>query len=441
MNKKIVYVIICVTSLGFYSYGQIIYNLAGFGNSGNGPDGISANSCPLDQPWAIAIDNSGNIYFSDFTMSCIRKVNTSGIISTVAGTCGFGGNGGDGGQATITQIGSVPCVAVDNSGNLYFSSYGLRKVNTSGVISTIAGVGTSTADGIPASQSQLNWLNSIAVDATGNIYVTDLCRVRKIDLSGNITTIVGTGTCGFSGDNGLAISAQISNISIIALDGIGNLYIGDEGNFCVRKVNSSGIITTVAGIPGSSGYSGDNGPANSAQLNGIKGLGADSFGNLYITDTHRTIRKVNPSGIISTYAGTIVVNGFNGNGITAYNAWVNYPQHITTDGTGNVYFCDRDNHRVRVICSTSCLAGVEELNIENRVRIFPNPATDQLQIDSELSFENGTEIEITNMLGQVVLKIPYTNEIDVSKLSNGYYILKIENKTHKSIYSKFMKEN
>src|SRR6202008_1248054 len=135
-----------------------------------------------------------------------------------------------------------------------------------------------------------------------------------------------------------ATSAKISNASVLALDGLGNIYIGDDGNFCIRKVNSSGTITTVAGIPGSFGYSGDNGPATSAQLNDVYGLGADAFGNIYINDSHRTMRKVNSSGIITTFAGNIGAGGYFGNAVPANTALVNYPKHITTDASGNVYF-------------------------------------------------------------------------------------------------------
>ena len=178
----------------------------------------------------------------------------------------------------------------------------------SGIITTVAGTGDEgfSGDGGPATSARLNRPWAIALDGAGNLYITDLrnIRIRKVDTSGTITTVAGTGEEGFSGDGGPATSAQLFGPRGVALDGAGNLYIADTGNIRIRKVDTAGTITTVAGT-GVFGFSGDGGPATSAQLNGDRGIALDGAGNLYIAEfVNRRIRKMDTSGTITTVAGT-----------------------------------------------------------------------------------------------------------------------------------------
>lgn len=438
MKNKII--LIFISLLSFVLKSQNIYTIAGSGLQGNGGDGGPAISAALDMPYGIALDALGNIYVSDAQCSCVRKIDAAGIINTIAGTPGFSGYSGDGGQATSAQLGAPMGILINASGNIYIADNGIiRKIDNTGVITTIAGAGTSTVDGVLASSSQLNSVCSLAIDGSGNIYLNDGSRIRKINTSGIINTVAGNGTFGYSGDGGLATSAQLYGPTAITLDGSGNLYIADGNKNCIRKVNTSGIISTIAGT-GIGGYSGDGGPAISAQLGNPKGIAVDNFGNIYVSDNDRLIRKVNASGIISTFSGTIVVAGYSGSGIPAYGAGLNFPMQMTTDALGNLYFCDRDNHRAREICVSSCLAGVDEISKAINFKIYPNPVSNTLHIESEQYFGAGSAIEITNTLGQTVLKLPYSNEIDVSSISNGCYFLKITSNNNQSFHSKFVKQ-
>ena len=310
------------TSTIAYTYPNVsnmITTVAGSNTSGSGSgssgDGGLATSATLLNPTDVVADNNGNVYLNDGgTTYSIRKVDANGIITRFAGnnTSGFSG---DGGQASLAQLNYPQGLALDNSGNLYISDMGnrvIRKVSTSGVISTIAGIpGTFgySGDGGPATSAQLGAPSGIALDAAGNIYFSDLGKhvIRKINTSGIITTIAGTGnTSGYSGDGGLATAAKLYGPNDICLDAQGNLYIADRDNHCIRKVNTSGIITTIAGIGGSLnyGFTGDGGAATAAKLNKPQSISVDNLGNLYISDyTNNRIRKVNTSGIISTIAG------------------------------------------------------------------------------------------------------------------------------------------
>ena len=331
-----------------------ITTVAGTGTVGFSGDGGPATSAELNDPYGVAVDGSGNLYIADTQNNRVRKVDGSGTITTVAGT-GTAGFSGDGGPATSAAALRSPGVAVDGSGNLYIADYAnsrVRKVDGSGTITTVAGTGTAgfSGDGGPATSAELDHPVGVAVDGSGNLYIADYDNnvVRKVNGSGTITTIAGTGTFGFSGDGGPATSAELSSTAGVALDGSGNLYIADEDNSRVRKVDGSGTITTVAGT-GTAGFSGDGGPATSAELNFPGGVAVDGSGNLYIADAinHR-VRKVDGSGTITTVAGTGTF-GFSGDGGPATSAELNDPDGVAVDGSGNLYIADFDNSRVRKV--------------------------------------------------------------------------------------------
>jgi uncharacterized protein (TIGR03437 family) len=238
------------------------------------------------------VDAAGNVYIADTDNSRVRKV-SNGVITTVAGS-GMGGQSGDNGPATSAELESPSGIAVDAAGNLYIADLGRVRKVSNGVITTVAGGGTLSGDNVSATSA---WLDpsGIAVDAAGNLYIadTDHNRIRKV-ANGAITTVAGNGTEGYSGDNGPATSAQLDWPTGVAVDSGGTLYIADWGNSCIRKV-TNGVITTVAGT-GTRAYSGDNGPAASAQLYWSKSLAVDSAGNLYVTDSVNDRIRILTSG-------------------------------------------------------------------------------------------------------------------------------------------------
>ena len=332
----------------------VITTAAGTGERGYGGDGGAAVRAQLNFPSGAALDSAGNLYIADTGNQRIRKVDAAGIITTVAGT-GVRGYGGDGGAADQAQLSSPQGVAVDGAGNLYIAdrdNHRIRKVDTAGVITTAAGTGGGIfggygGDGGAAVQAQLKSPRGVAADGAGNLYIADSgnYRIRKVDAAGVITTAAGTGERGYGGDGGAATAAQLRSPMGVAVDGAGNLYIADENDQRIRKVDAAGVITTAAGT-GERGYGGDGGAAVRAQLDSPAGAAADGAGNLYIIDSgNQRIRKVDAAGMISTAAGP----GDAGDGGAAVQAQLRYPLGVAADGAGNLYIADSSNHRVRKV--------------------------------------------------------------------------------------------
>jgi uncharacterized protein (TIGR03437 family) len=346
----------------------IITTIAGNSESSFSGDGGPAVAAQISSPTSVAVDGSGNLFIADFYNSRVRKVSPNGTITTVAGngTIGFSG---DGGPATSAMLYEPISVAVDGSGNLFIADSGnarIRKVSPGGIITTVAGNGNFgySGDGGPATKAQLALSNfdegeGIAVDGSGNLFITDSFNhftVRKISAAGIITTVAGNGTMGFSGDGGPATSAQLNRPEAVAVDGDGNLFIADTLNARVRKVSPNGAITTVAGTDANFLCgSGDGGPATSATVCFPPGIAVDGSGNLFITEIGR-VRKVAPNGIITTIGGN-GSSGYSGDGGPATSAAIsggtNEDLSLAVGNTGNVYLGDAPANAVRLLTPTS----------------------------------------------------------------------------------------
>jgi uncharacterized protein (TIGR03437 family) len=325
--------------------GYLIIRVAGDGTEGSGGDHGPATSAQLNYPCGLAVDSAGNLYIADGFNNRIRKI-SNGIITTVVGN-GTQGFSGDNGPATGAQLSHPYGVAVDSAGNLYIAdslNNRIRKISN-GIITTVAGNGTQgfSGDNGLATGAQLYRPNGVAVDSAGNLYIADFGNdcIRKVT-NGVITTVVGRGA-----------GAQLNSPTAVAVDSAGKLYIDDFGNNRILKV-SNGIITTVAGN-GTYGFSGDNGPAASAQLNQNLGVAVDSAGNLYIADSANSrLRKVT-NGVITTIAGT-GTGGSGGDGGPATSASLDSPCGVAVDSAGNLYVADWD-HQIRQLVPSSSTVG------------------------------------------------------------------------------------
>ena len=320
-------------------------------------DGGPATNAGLACPFSICVDGSGGYYISDYGAAVVRKVDSSGIITTVAGNGSYGYSG-DGSYATNACL-SVPVgVALDSIGNLYIADEDnsvVRKVDLNGIITTVVGNGSSgnSGDGGMATNATMVNPSGVCVDAANNLYISDYTAhvIRKVDTNGIITTVAGTGSSGYSGDGGQATNAVLHGPNGISIDSAGNLYFADYFNNVIRKVDTNGYIWTVAGN-GSHGFSGDGGLATSAGLNWPCGSAVSAAGQLYAVDSNDSvIRTVDTNGIITTVAGIPTEFGYSGDGGAATNALLCWPTGAALDTAGDIYIADCNNSVVREVTS------------------------------------------------------------------------------------------
>jgi sugar lactone lactonase YvrE len=396
---------------------NIITTVAGNGTPGSTGDGGDPLQASLSSPQGIAIDSTGNLMIADTGGARIRRVDAStNTIMTVAGT--VKGFAGDGASASDAKLASPEGAAFDGQGDLFIAdvdNHRIRRIDAAtGTIATIAGNGDQFYAGDGAAATSVDFIpGSAAFDRSGGIVLADYygSRVRRVDLAvGIMTTVVGTGIAGDSGDGGLATDAQVKTPSSVAIDSRGQLYVADADSNRIRQIDAQGIITTIAGTGGAPGFSGDGGPATSALLAGPSGLSIDAVGNIcfidfgnvrvrcidssgtirtvagngsagpsgdgglatsvtldlptdtaidvngnvYIADgySHRIRRVDATTGIITTVAGLGSV-GFSGDGLPATSAQLNHPTGVRVDGAGNLYIADSNNHRIRRVDASS----------------------------------------------------------------------------------------
>jgi trimeric autotransporter adhesin len=369
--------------------GGVITTVAGNGTAAALGDNGPATEASLNAPQAVAVDAAGNLFVSDTGNNRIRKV-SAGVITTVAGSGGFGYSG-DNGPAVAALLNFPQGIAVDAAGNLYIAdnlNQRVRKVSN-GIITTFAGNGVQgfSGESVLATNAQFNYPSGLALDSTGSLYISDLnnSRVRKlsngiittlpgaiglsapegvsVDSAGRVyvadsfsfsirriaagvmTTVAGNGVQSFGGDNGPALRAQFTALGI-ALDPAGSLYIADRAHR-IRKI-ANGVITTIAGT-GQEGSGGDGGPALASTLVEPDSVAADSLGNVYIADAlSNRIRKISPAGIIMTIAGT-GAQGFAGDDGPALTAKLSISNSVAVNAFGDIYIADSGNYRVRKI--------------------------------------------------------------------------------------------
>jgi trimeric autotransporter adhesin len=343
-------------TFAFTLVGDNINMFAGNRSASYTGDGDAAVSAGVNHPYDVAADSRGNVYIADYENSVVRMVAPTGIITTIAGT-GSVGYSGDGGAATAAQLSHPISVTVDATGNLYVSDHDnhvVRKIDQNGTITTVAGTGTPsyTGDGGAATAATLNYPSGIEVDNSGNLYICDYVNlvVRKVSNTGTITTVAGNGVAGYSGDGGAATAARLGTPHQLTVDASGNLHIADYDNNVVRKVNAAGTISTIAGT-GSVGYTGDGGAATAATLNHPYGIAIDRNGNILVSEKYNhTVRKITTTGIISTLAGH-GLEGYFGDGGLAVSAKLSQPMGVTVDTANRVYIADNANRMVRILGS------------------------------------------------------------------------------------------
>jgi sugar lactone lactonase YvrE len=334
-----------------------------------GPGSLDGNASTARfyDPQALAVDSAGNIYIADTANNTIRRISSAGAVSTIAGKDGIAGSAdGNGGDARFS---SPSGITVDANGNVYVSDTGndiIRKITSDGVVSTIAGTsGVSGSTDGSGSGAQFDGPYGIKADTSGNLYVADTNNhtIRKITSAGVVTTLAGSPATAGTAD-GNSATARFNGPHGIAIDGAGNIYVTDTQYFpasngggynsTIRKITPSGIVSTIAGAPFIHGYADGNGSA--AQFDNPSGITVDAAGNLYVADTYNhSIRKISPAGVVTTFAGTKTIGSDDGTGTQARFF---YPAGIASDTAGNLYVADTSNSTIRRITQNAVVTTI-----------------------------------------------------------------------------------
>ena len=327
---------------GGYDAGVLVSTLAGDGTK-EFADG-RGTSAKFNDPHGVAVDKAGNVYVADMLNHRIRKIDSRGNVTTLAGS---GTNGFADGRGTAAKFNWPTCIALDRVGNFYvadMNNHRIRKITPGGDVSTLAGDGTiGFADG-RGTAAKFNYPTGIAIDGAGNLYVADTYnhRIRKITPAGNVTTLAGSGTNGFA--DGSGVTAKFAMPTGVAVDRAGIVYAADFDNHRIRRIDSMGNVSTLAG-DGSKGFA--DGQGTSAKFYTPNDIAIDGAGNLYVADTsNNRIRKIDSTGQVITLAGDGSRGFADGPGISAKFNW---PYGVAADSAGDLYVADRYNGRIRKI--------------------------------------------------------------------------------------------
>jgi sugar lactone lactonase YvrE len=439
---------------------------------------VAATLAPLSSPVFSAYDSKGNLYVTDQLDHRIRKISPSGVITTIAGK-GIAGFSGDNGPAKTAKISYPMGILIDGGGNIIFvdrGNYRLRKIDTKGKITTIAGNGSigPSGDGKPALQASLGFVYGIALDGTGTLYMSDLdlSGIRKIDPQGIMQHVAGNSIAGFFGDGGPAAQAELHLPKGLATDSTNNLYIADWGNSRIRRVDTQGIITTFAGdgelnctgdggsaiaagmgfplglllnggtlfvsaecsrvrsidmnsnvisavVGGFRGYDGDGHDAASTQFYSPEGLSVDSTGSLLVVDTgNQRVRRVDQAThLTSTFAG-----GYSGDGGRGNASSLNSPESTAIDSAGNLYIADTNNNRIRKLSSNGIITGFAGTGISGYAGDGGPAASAKLYVPVAVATDKADNLFIADQGSGAVRKVDISGTITtlaVSPLAGG----------------------
>lgn len=410
----------------FYSTSSvctIVSTLAGSG-AATSIDG-TGSAASFYAPSGVCTDTYGNVYVADRFGHKIRKITPSGVVTTFAGSGYPSSTDGVGIAATF---GDPAGICIDALGNLYVADWfnTIRKITPSGVVTTIAGSSaTGSADGI-GTAATFDHPSAICIDGSNNLYVADKNnnKIRKITPSGVVSTFAGNGTAALV--DGLGTSASFFAPTGICIDPSGNLYVAGYHNHCIRKITSSGMVSTFAGSYGSMGSA--DGTGAGATFTMPSGIFYTSDGNLLITDEgNHTIRKSTLAGVVTTIAGFSASSGSTDGAMAV--AKFNTPFAICTDVYGNIYIGDTNNNKVRKItCSTFITTDIANNNdVEENIVVYPNPSKSIINIKGLNTSENIKAIVIRDILGREMLTTSRLNDINIEALSSGNYIISIIN--------------
>lgn len=416
----------------------VINTIAGTGISGYGGDGGPANVAILSAPSGVATDAAGNIYIADKNNHRVRKIDaTTGDISTYVGngTYGYTGMGGD---AALASIKYPSALYFDHDGNLFvndnFNDIVFKINGSTHMIHNHCGDGHqgSSGDGGHGHLARTCVPDGVGGDNAGNIYVLDIGnhKIRKVSADNIVSTFTGTYSGPYANPAPLA-STSWGTMTGICSDNMGNLYVSDAGNHIVRKIDmATGMVRTVAGTPGMSGYAGDGGNATNALLNSPKTLFLNNEGYLFICDPNANVVRVlnTANGIINTLAGTGAM-GFSGDGGTPTTARLSRPTGVWQDATsGKIYIADAGNQRVRVITGSAYRnATVGNTTSAVTSSIFPNPSTGSFTVETT----GPATLEIFNVTGQLIHAQATTDNKTIIDLREpaGTYTVRVNSAT------------